>query len=281
MLQLPRHSLSEGEREIFAIDGKTSRGTASSAFAALHTVSVYSVQHQLVLEAMTVPEKANEITVIPELIEALAPCGGIITTDAMGCQKNVTKTIHKFAGTDYLLALKGNHQKLEADAAWLFNYHDKHGWEDVDHSYACTEERSHGRQEKRECWLLRDIDFVEGRDKWTDLNALVRVRSSRTEKGKTTVEERFYITSLTGSADVALRASRLHWGIENGLHWVLDVVFGDDASKVQDKNAAQVWIALRQVASHLLRRPKAGKGSLETKRFKAALDTNYLQSLLT
>ena len=281
LMQLPRAPLSDGEREILAIDGKASRGSGSSTFSALHTVSVYSVQHQLVLEAITVPEKSNEITVLPELIESLAPTGGIITTDAMGCQKTVTKAVRQFPDTDYLLALKGNHPKLEADTTWLFADHDKHDWQNVDHSYACTEERSHGREEKRECWLLREIDFVEGRDKWQDLNALVRVRATRTVKGKTSVEERYYLTSLTGNADVALHASRLHWGIENGLHWVLDVVFGDDASKVKDKNAAQVWAALRRVAAHLLRRPNAGKGSLETKRFKAALDPNYLGRLLT
>lgn len=280
LMQLPRVTLSEGEREILAIDGKTSRGTATGTFAALHTISVYSVQHQLVLEAMTVPEKANEITVLPELIEALSPTGGIITTDAMGCQKKVTKTIRQFPGTDYLLALKGNHATLEADAAWLFANNDKYGWEGVDHSYACTEERSHGRDEQRECWLVRDIDVIEGRKQWTDLNALVRVRATRRVKEKKTVEERFYITSLTGDAAIALRASRLHWGIENSLHWVLDVVFGDDASKVKDKNAARVWTTLRQVSAHILRRPVAGKGSLETKRFKAALDTNYLGKLL-
>lgn len=131
-MQLPRSTLSEGEREILAIDGKTSRGTAKGTFAALHTVSVYSVQHQLVLEAINVPEKANEITVLPDLIEALAPTGGIITTDAMGCQKNVTKTIRQFPKIDYLLALKGNRSKLEADATWLFANNDQYGWEGVE-----------------------------------------------------------------------------------------------------------------------------------------------------
>ncbi|WP_291427171.1 ISAs1 family transposase, partial [Deinococcus sp.] len=174
LLQLPRKPLSEGEREVFAIDGKTSRGTASAAFSALHIVSVFSVQHQLVLEAISVPEKANEITVLPQLIESLAPVGGIVTIDAMGCQKNVAATIRKFKGTDYFLALKGNHKKLEEDVRWLFRDHDQHGWEKSDYDYAVTEERAHGREEKRECWLIRDLSFIEGRDKWMDLNALVR-----------------------------------------------------------------------------------------------------------
>uniref|UniRef100_UPI0025C56B63 ISAs1 family transposase n=1 Tax=Deinococcus sp. TaxID=47478 RepID=UPI0025C56B63 len=125
------------------------------------------------------------------------------------------------------------------------------------------------------------LSFIEGRDKWMDLNALVRVRATRTVQGKTSVEERFYLTSLTGNAELALRTSRLHWGIENSLHWVLDVVFNDDASRVKDKNSGKVWVTIRQVAAHLLRRPQAGKGSLETKRFKAAMDTAYLEKLIT
>ena len=160
--QLVTRTLSEGEREHFSIDGKTSRGNASDAFAALHTVSAYRVQAHLVLEAVTVPEKANEITVLPDLITALAPVGGIVSIDAMGCQKNVAATVRAFPGTDYLLALKGNHKKLEADTQWLFAYHDKHGWDDIDHCYACTEEQGHGREEKRECWVLRTLDFLEG-----------------------------------------------------------------------------------------------------------------------
>lgn len=278
--QLVTKTLSEGERDHFAIDGKTSRGTASDAFAALHTVSVYSLQTQLVLTAVSVPEKANEITVLPDVITALAPVGGVISIDAMGCQKNVAATIRAFPGTDYLLALKGNHKKLEADAHWLFAYHDRHGWDDTDHCYACTEEQGHGREEKRECWVLRTLDYLEDRASWKDLNALVRVRSTRTIGQKTSVEERFYLTSMTQDAPAILQATRLHWGIENGLHWVLDVVFKDDASKVKDRNSAQVWITLRQLAIAVLRRPAAGKGSIESKRFKAALNTRYLETIL-
>jgi predicted transposase YbfD/YdcC len=279
--QLPLESLPEGEREIIALDGKTSRGSATPLTKALHTVSVYSVQHALVLRAASVPEKSNEITVLPDLIRMVAPVGAIVTTDAMGCQKEVANAVREIAQTDYLLALKNNHPRLEADARWLFAYHDREGWDNTDHSFHMTENSGHGRTEVRECWLIRELSAVEQADQWKDLNALVRVRATRTVGERTSIEERLYLTSLCGEASEALQASRLHWGIENGLHWLLDVTFQDDASKVKVRVARQNWMALRQLALGILRRPGAGQGSVTSKRFRAALDSHYLQRLLT
>lgn len=109
-----------------------------------------------------------------------------------------------------MLALKGNHKQLEADTRWLFAYHDQHGWDDVDHCYVCTEEKGHGRAEKRECWVLRTLDFLEDRASWKDLNALVRVRATRTTAKRSSTEERFYLTSMTHDAHTILQATRLH-----------------------------------------------------------------------
>ena len=279
--QLPRPALPEGEREIVAMDGKTSRGSASLGLKALHTVNVFSVQHNIVLSAAGVPEKTNEITVLPELIRVIAPVGAIITTDAMGCQKEVARAVREVPGADYLLAVKKNHPKLEAEIGWLFSHHDQDGWHDTDSSLAITHNTGHGRTETRECRLMRDLTVLQQVREWKDLQAVVRVRATRTLGDKTSTEDRFYLTSLHGEASEALHASRLHWGIENGLHWLLDVVFRDDASKIKLANARQNWVALRHFALTLLRRPGAGKGSIETKRFKAALEPDYLLSLLT
>lgn len=279
--QLPLAALPEGEREIVAVDGKTSRGSASPGLKALHTVNVFSVQHNIVLSAAGVPEKTNEITVLPELIRVIAPVGAIITTDAMGCQKEVARAVRGVPGADYLLALKKNHPKLEAEISWLFEHHDQHGWSNTDSSVALTQNTGHGRTETRECRLMRDLTLLEQATEWKDLRAVVRVRATRTTGDQTSVEDRFYLTSLHQEAREALHASRLHWGVENGLHWLLDVVFRDDASKIKLATACQNWVSLRHFALTLLRRPGAGKGSVETKRFNAALDPGYLLSLLT
>jgi predicted transposase YbfD/YdcC len=292
--QLPLPALPEGEREMVAIDGKTSRGSASPGLKALHTVNVFSVQHNVVLSAAGVPEKTNEVTVLPELIRVIAPVGAIITTDAMGCQKEVARAVREVPGADYLLAVKKNHPKLEAEIDWLFRHHDQDVWREADSSLAMTHNTGHGRTETRECRLMRDLTVLEQAREWKDLHAVARVRATRTIGDKTSVEDRFYLTSLQGEAGerpsvlmgaalakTALHASRLHWGIENGLHWLLDVVFRDDASKIKLANARQNWVSLRHFALTLLRRPGAGKGSVEIKRFKAALEPDYLLSLLT
>lgn len=278
---LPLDTLPEGEREVVAIDGKTSRRSAVGGDPLLHTVSVYSVQHGMVLGAAAVPEKTNEITVIPELLSVIAPVGAIVTTDAMGCQKEIARQVREVPKADYLLALKGNHPRLEADVRWVFEYHDEQGWDSADHSHIQTTNRGHGRHEHRECWLLRDLSAIEQAGEWCDLGAVVRVRATRTVGDEVSVKDRFYLTSLKGEAAEALHASRLHWGVENSLHWVLDVVFGDDSARVRLKNARQNWVALRHLAVAVLRRDTSVKGSLSSKRYRAALDTRYLEHLLT
>ena len=279
---LPLSELPAGEREILAIDGKTVCGSWVAGQPPLHMVSVWSAQHQLVLGSMEVPKKTNEITVIPELLEIVAPVGAIITADAMGCQKQVAWTVREHHA-DYLLALKENHPELATAVRNIFEHQDLLGWEEVDHSFAHTVNKGHGRHETRQCWLMHDLAalYPEQRTPWRDLRSVVRVRSSRTTQGKTTTQERFYLSSLQGQADEALRASRLHWAIENSLHWSLDVTFDEDLSTVRLKNAQANWVALRQFALVLLKKDTYTKASLQNKRFKAALDLRYLTHLLT
>lgn len=151
----------------------------------------------------------------------------------------------------------------------------------ANHSYAATFNRGHGRVEHRQCWLMRDLQAIEQAAQWRDVGALVRIRATRTQSGHTSIDERLYITSLLGTVEEALRASRPHWGIETSLHWVLDVVFADDASRIRLHNPRQNWGALRHLALAVLRRDTSVKGSLRAKRYRADLDTRYLQYLLT
>lgn len=277
---LPLETLARGEPEMIAFDDKTSCHAAPPGAFPLHTVGVYSVQQGLVLSTGAVPENTNEVTVISELLQVIAPVGAIITSDASECHKDVVWTIRQMLGDDYLLAVKGNHPKLQEEARRAFAYHDQHGWEHTDHSYACTFDPGHRHVEQRECWLLRDTKAVEQAEQWRDLRALVRVRATRTVGAQTGVEERLYVSSLQGEADEALRASHLHWGAENSSHSVLDVVFGNDASRARLENARRNWVALRHLALAILRRDTSFKGSLRSQRYRAAIDIRYLQHLL-
>jgi predicted transposase YbfD/YdcC len=271
--------LPEGEQEVLAIDGKTSRRSHNHGMGALHTVSVWSSQFEVSLGQLDVPEKTNEITVIPELLEVIQPAGAVVTIDAMGTQKNIAWTIREHHA-DYVLALKDNHTKLFEDTQWLFSHADGLGWQDLESSYAKTETRDHGRIETRECWVLTNLEILDDLKAWRDLNAVVRVRGTREVKGKVSVEDRFFITSLPADAQRIMRAVRLHWGIENGLHWVLDVAFDEDHSRARLGFSQANWVAIRHLAISVLKRDKSVKAGVATKRFRAGLDQNYLLKLL-
>jgi len=271
--------LPEGDTdEILAIDGKTARGSAADGMAGLHTVSIWSSQFELVLAQQHVPEKSNEITVIPELLETTTIAGAIVTADAMGCQKDVAWAAREHHA-HYLLALKDNHPTLHEDVQNHFDYAQKVDWR-LPYSYTQTFDRGHGREELRECWVLKAPTFLHEVSSWRDLHSIVRVRSQRTLNGKTTEQTRYFVTSLPLDAERALRAARYHWGIENGLHWVLDVAFAEDASRARLKNAQATWVALRHLAISLLKRDKTLKVGVEAKRKRAGWDRRYLLKLL-
>lgn len=187
----------EGKQdEIIAIDGKTSKGSHNQGLNALHTVSAWSNNGGIVLGQEDVPDKTNEITVIPDLLSVINPAGAVVTCDAMGTQKDIAWTIREYEA-DYLLALKANHPKLYEDVQWLFDHADKENWQNISHSYYTTQERSRDRLEQRECWVMDALDFLEQRHDWPDLNSIVRVKSTRTQQETQTIHDRFYISSRT------------------------------------------------------------------------------------
>lgn len=271
-------ALSEGEDEVLAIDGKTARGSSDQRVGALHTVSVWSSQLEVVLAQQQVPEKTNEITVIPELLEVINPAGAVVTTDALGCQKQVAWTVREHHA-HYLLALKDNHPTLFEDVKDFFGYANKVDWE-LEHSHTQTTERGHGRTETRKCWVLPGPEWLHEREAWRDLTSIVKLHATRTVGNHTTEHTRYFLTSLPLDAERALRAARFHWGIENGLHWVLDVAFDEDSSRARLKNAQATWVTLRHLAMNLLKRDKTIEVGVEAKRLRAGWDRSYLLKLL-
>lgn len=277
-LRLPE--LPAGEDEVIALDGKTARASRGER-SALHTVSAWSTQHGIALGQEFVPQKENEITVLADLLNSIEPAGAVVTVDAMGAQREVAFTVREHHA-HYVLALKGNHPNLSEDARWVFEHADELAWEEIEHDYVRTVGKGHGRLETRECWVVCDLSALDQEEvgRWRDLACLARVRSHREVKGEKSVEDRYFLTSLPRDAARILRAVRQHWGIENGLHWVLDVAFDEDRSPARARNAQANWAALRRLVISILKQDKTTKAGMEAKRLKAGWDRNYLIKLL-
>lgn len=275
-------TLSQGK--IIAIDGKTLRGShdVSKERKALHLVRAWATEQGLLLGHQKVDEKSNEITAIPEVLDLLALRGCIVTIDAMGCQTGIAKQIVA-GGGDYVLALKENQSRLYTHAVEWFDYARQHDFRLVgDHDYAKTVNKGHGRIEIRECWLIRDTPVIEEfREQygWVGLRTLVMVRRQREIAGQRTEEVSYYISSLFEDATTILYAVRRHWAIENECHWVLDVVFDEDRSRIRLGDSPENFSLLRQIALSILKQDKS-TGSLKGKRFKAALDDVFRSQLI-
>ena len=261
--------------EVVAIDGKTLRGTREAGKKAIvHMVSAWANSNNLVLAQRKVDEKSNEITAIPRLLEVLELSGTVVTIDAMGCQKAIAaKIVEKKA--DYILAVKDNQgQMLEEvkDSFRLLEAVSAH--EEID----C----GHGRVERRSCAVIADTSLVEKAVDWAGLRSLVRIEAERYHKvsGKTEREIRYYITSLRPDAARLNMAIRQHWCIENKLHWVLDVAFGEDHSRKRAGHAAQNFSLLNRIALNLLKQDKTCKLGIHGKRLQAGWDNDYLKLLL-
>lgn len=265
---------------VVAVDGKTLRRSFDRAGGkgAIHMVSAWSSAQKLVLGARAVAEKSNEITAIPELLELLALKGAIITIDAMGCQRMIAeKIIDKKA--DYVLGLKGNQGSLRQDVELLFDEQMARGFKDIPVSRVTGTDADHGRIETREVFATDDIDWLKERHDWKGLTSVVMVLSSRETAKSIERERRFYITSLPADAEKLAAAIRAHWGVENALHWVLDVNFRDDDCRIRKKNAPANFTAVKRATLNALRKAP-GKDSLKSKRLIAAWDENFLAQTL-
>jgi predicted transposase YbfD/YdcC len=271
------------EGEIVPIDGKKLRRSHDKKLGkdAIHMVSAWASENRLVLGQLKVDDKSNEITAIPQLLDLLEISGCIVTIDAMGCQREIAKKIRE-KDADYVLALKGNQGYLFDDVKGLFDRAQEGGFEDCD--YRRTEEKGHGRSEVRECWTLSDPDCLSGIRNladWQDLQTVIMVRSERCADGKQSRETRYYISSLEGDATQGLRSVRGHWGIENKVHWVLDIAFREDDSRIRKGNGARNFAVLRHIALNLLRREQTAKCGVKAKRRKAGWDVEYLVKVLS
>lgn len=265
------------EGQVIAIDGKTLRGGCDARGKAhLHVVSAWATTNQLTLAQVKVADKANEIVAIPALLDLLDVKGCIVTLDAMGCQKAIVSQIrHKEA--DYIVTVKGNQPKLHACVRAAFAEAAGRLASDSP-AYAETTDRRHGRIERRQCWVLA-TDKLQALG-WQDGHTLIRIKRTRqVGGGKISEAVHYYISSLAPQANVVLAAIRSHWGIENRCHWVLDVVFKEDASRTRTKNADANLGLLRKIALNLIQHHPT-KGSLKGKRYRAALNEDFLLSVM-
>lgn len=271
--------LSSGE--VVPIDGKALRHSYDTELdqSAIHMVSAWAATNRMVLGQLKVAEKSNEITAIPELIDALDIAGCIITTDALGCQKEIAyRSIENQA--DYVLALKGNQEHLYEDVKQLFDTLLGQDTCSPVLDYYETFDESHGRIEVRRYWTTSLLDTLRTKEQWRGLQTVGMVESERSLNGNTTIEKRYYILSLPNNARTFGTSVRAHWGIENAVHWVLDVTFREDMSRIRMDYGPENFAVIRHIALNLLRQETSFKGSIKTKRLKAAWNNAYLAKVL-
>jgi predicted transposase YbfD/YdcC len=251
-------------KEVIAIDGKSSRRSYDGEVGMLHMISAFATEARLVLAQEKVAEKSNEITAIPKLLEWLDIKGSIVTIDAMGCQYKIADKIMAKEG-DYIFSLKGNQGSLSEDVVLYFgdkSFLDKSKYyEDYD--------KGHGRIETRKCWVTNDVQWLRVRHtEWLSIKSVARVESTREIKGKISTETRYYVSSIDAEPSKILSSIRSHWAIENSLHWVLDMSFGDDQSRIRKENAPQAMAVIRHIALNLLQLTKAQMPRQSIKRLR-------------
>lgn len=266
--------------EIIPIDGKRLRGSydTSSNKAAIHMVSAYASECGLVLGQVKTEDKSNEITAIPELLKTLYIKGCIVTIDAMGCQRNIADKIIE-AEADYVLALKGNQGSLHDDVTLYLNDAHKKEFKNIPHDYYETVEKNHGRIEQRKYWITENIHWIESKEKWRGLNSIGLVESTRIIGEDVSTEFRYYICSIEQNAEKFANAVRAHWGIENKVHWILDVTFNEDQHRTREGHSAHNMSILRRFALNILKQDDS-KGSIKAKRLRAGWKQDFLVSLL-
>ena len=272
---------SELKGEVVAIDGKTLRRSydAASSKAAIHMVNAWACTTGISLGQLATDQKSNEITAIPQLLKMLALTGCIVTIDAMGCQRDIAKKIID-KDADYILALKANQGTLHRDAKDFFDAALREP-EDINLSTDEVVDSGHGRIETRRCFTTGDLQLVTDTQQWAGLRSVAMIESERTVGDKTTFERRYYISSLAGTdAQAISRAIRSHWGVENSLHWVLDVAFREDDSRVRVGHASENLAVVRQVAINLLKQETSVKVGIANKRLNAGWNQDYLRKIV-
>lgn len=261
--------------DIISIDGKSLRDTRESGSKrAVHIISAWSDDNELSLGQVKVDEKSNEITAIPKLLEVLALKGCLVTIDAMGCQKDIAKKIIE-KEADYILAVKGNQGCLEEDVERTVRFVEpSQKWQEEDFG--------HGRIESRKYSLYTDLSFIDQSSLWCNLKAVVKIEAYRYIKstGKEERETRLYITSSALSAQKIAKAVRLHWGMENKLHWQLDVSFNEDHSRKRAGYAAQNFSMINRIALNMIKKENSKKRSVKGKRLDAGWNNDYLLKII-
>jgi predicted transposase YbfD/YdcC len=273
------HEATEGQ--VIAIDGKTLRRSFDRAKgrSALHLVHAWATANHLLLGQVAVDEKSNEITAIPKLLKVLEITGAIVTIDAMGCQKEIAHTIRE-RKAHYVLALKANHEHLYEQVVAFFGRACARLMKGPDIRHHRAWSKGHGRDECRRCWATSDLSWLEGREEWTDLKSVAMIEAERFVGDAVVVETRYYLSSLSNDAEVLNEAVRSHWGVENSLHWVLDVTFHEDSSRIKKENAPENFGLLRRLALCLLKKESTSKRSIKGKRLRASWDEGYLLQVL-
>jgi len=277
-------------QEIVALDGKALRRALNADQSVQYVVSAWAESNGLVLGQLKVSNKSNEITALPELLRVLELSGCIVTMDAMGCQKKIAKEIIE-ADADYVLALKGNHETVHEEVKTFLEdavvqtaqprpLGAKPSPAAATLAVLETVEKDHGRLETRRYYQSAELDWFADRAKWAGLQSVGMVEATRETGGKRTVERRYYLSSLPLGVETFARAVRGHWGVENKLHWVLDVCFREDQSRARAGYAAENLATLRRLALNLLKREKTKRRGIKGKQLNAGWDHAYLLRLL-
>lgn len=267
--------------EVIAIDGKSVRRSydQGKGKGAIHMVSAWANENRLVLGQVKVADKSNEITAIPKLLNILDIAGCIVTIDAMGAQKAIAQQIVE-QDADYVLSLKGNQGNLHQDVQQLFEWATQSAFNEIEHEVCKTMDKGHGRLEKRRYTLLSNVEHLIDAHQWVGLRRIGMVESVRRVGDEpATTERRYYLTSLDGGVERFAQAVRGHWSIENNLHWSLDVVFGEDSSRIRTDHAPENMTLIRKIALNLLSK-ETSKGSKKRKRLKAGWDNDFLIQIL-
>jgi predicted transposase YbfD/YdcC len=260
-------------KELIAIDGKSICNSASKqqGLGALHMVSAWSGRNQLVLGQQKVDDKSNEITAIPALLSLLNIEEAVVSIDAMGTQKAIAEKIIESQG-DYILALKQNQETLYDQVTNQFNFKED--------SYSQHLDKGHGRAEIRTCKVIHELNWIDEKENWKGMKSIIKITSERMIGDSRTIQDRYYISSLQADAAYFNQAIRTHWGIENQLHWQLDVGFGEDNNTTRNRQAAQNLAVVRKIALNILKADKTSKASLKAKRKMAGWNHEFLLALI-